>query len=111
MYRLPAGHGLTVRPEKTVLAFLSLFETPRCRTVIQALQPNLRDDMALKEKEVRQVTNQNCSRQLHTSLTAQRAVWRPIERSPTPLNESLRSANLHATYLRGGRVDANASHA
>ena len=88
-----------------------LFQSPRCRTVIQALQPNLRDDMALKEKEVRQITNQNCSRQLLTSHTAQRAVRRPIERSPTAPNEPLRSANLHATHLHGGRVDANASRA
>ena len=92
-------------------AINTLFESPRCRTVIQALQPNLRDDMALKEKEVRQITNQNCSRQLLTSHTAQRAVRRPIEHSPTTPNEPLRSANLRATHSRGGHVDANASRA
>ena len=67
--------------------------------------------MALKEKEVRQITNQNCARQLLTSNTAQRAVRRPIERWPTAPNEPLRSANLHATHSCGGRVDANASRA
>ena len=36
-----------------VLLSMRVFESPRCRTVIQALQPNLRDDMVLKEKEVR----------------------------------------------------------
>ena len=86
-----------------------LFESPRCRTVIQALQPNLRDDMALKEKEVRQITNQNCSRQLLTSHTAQRSVQRPIGRSPIAPNKPLRSANLHATHSRNGHVDAHAS--
>ena len=86
-----------------------MFESPRCRTVIQALQPNLRDDMALKEKEVRQITNQNCFRQLLTSLTAQRVVWRPVGCSPTAPNEPLRSANLRAIHSRGGRIDSNAS--
>ena len=96
-------------PWRRINCTLSLFESPRCRTIIQALQPNLRDDMVLKEKEVRQITNQNCSRQLLTSHTAQRAVWQPIERSPTAPSEPLRSANLHATHSRGGCIDANAS--
>ena len=98
-----------VLPLGTGVSLIVMFESPRCRTVIQALQPNLRDDMALKEKEVRQITNQNCSRQLLTSHTAQRAVRRPIERSPTAPNEPLRSAKLHA--LHGGHVDASASRA